>query len=59
MQRFAGNAKFQSNVSQVLILTTNTNPEINLHIQNELTRTAFKNVLGVIPEKAKKMNMLF
>lgn len=55
MQRFAGNAKFASKVSQVLILTTNTNPaSIDLHIQNELTEQHLKNVLGVIPGKSKK-----
>ncbi|MFN8252238.1 MAG: M20/M25/M40 family metallo-hydrolase [Ferruginibacter sp.] len=55
MQRFAGNAKFASQVSQVLILTTNTNPaSISLHIQNELTEQHLKNVLGVIPGKSKK-----
>lgn len=55
MQRFAGNAKFASKVSQVFILTTNTSPAaINLHIQNELTEQHLKNVLGVIPGKSKK-----
>ncbi len=55
MQRFAGNAKFASKVSQVFILTTNTSPAaISLHIQNELTEQHLKNVVGVIPGKSKK-----
>ncbi len=55
MQRFAGNAKFKSAVSQIFILTTNTAPAtINLHIQNELTEQHLKNVVGVIPGKSKK-----
>ncbi len=55
MQRFAGNAKFQSNVSQVFILTSNTNPaSISLHIQNQLTEQHLKNIVGVIPGKSKK-----
>lgn len=55
MQRFAGNAKFQSRVSQIFILTANTNPaSINLQIQNELTEQHLKNVVGVIPGKSKK-----
>ena len=44
MQRFTGNAKFQSAVSQVFILTANINPvAINLHIQNQLTEQHLKN----------------
>jgi len=55
MQRFAGNAKFPSDVSQVFILTTNLNPSsINLHIKNQMTRQHLKNVVGVIPGKSKK-----
>ena len=55
MQRFTGNAKFQSAVSQVFILTANLNPaSINLHIQNQLTEQHLKNVVGVIPGKSKK-----
>ena len=55
MQRFAGNAKFSSPVSQIFILTTNLNPaSINLHIKNELTAQHLKNVVGVIPGKTKK-----
>ncbi len=55
MQRFAGNAKFSSPVSQIFILTTNLNPaSINLHIKNELTEQHLKNVVGVIPGKSKK-----
>lgn len=53
MQRFAGNAKFQSKVSQIFILTANTSPaSINLQIQNELTEQHLKNVVGVIPGKS-------
>jgi Zn-dependent M28 family amino/carboxypeptidase len=52
MQRFAGNAKFQTKVSQIFILTGNTNPaSINLQIQNELTEQRLKNVVGVLPGK--------
>lgn len=55
MQRFTGNAKFQSNVSQIFILTANASPAaINLHIQNELTEQHLKNVVGVIPGKSRK-----
>lgn len=55
IQRFTGNAKFQSAVSQVFILTANLNPAaINLHIQNQLTEQQLKNVVGVIPGKSKK-----
>ncbi|MBS1510153.1 MAG: M20/M25/M40 family metallo-hydrolase [Bacteroidetes bacterium] len=55
MQRFAGNAKFQSAVSQVFILTANLNPSaINLHIKNQLTEQHLKNVVGVIPGTTKK-----
>ncbi len=55
MQRFAGNAKFPSNVTQVLILTTNMNPSsFNLHVKNEQTLQGLKNVVGVIPGKSKK-----
>lgn len=55
MQRFAGNAKFSSAVSQVFILTTNVNPSsIHLHVKNELTEQKLKNVIGIIPGKSKK-----
>ncbi len=55
MQRFTGNAKFTSTVSQIFILTANTAPSaIDLHIQNELTNQQLKNVVGVIPGKSKK-----
>jgi hypothetical protein len=55
MQRFAGNAKFQSAVSQIFILTANLNPAaINLQINNELTQQYLKNVVGVLPGKSKK-----
>jgi len=53
MQRFAGNAKFSSAVSQVFILTANLNPAaINLHIKNQLTEQRLKNVVGVLPGKS-------
>ncbi len=55
MQRFAGNAKFPSAVSQVMILTTNLNPSsFNLHVKHEQTMQSLKNVVGVIPGKSKK-----
>jgi len=55
MQRFAGNAKFATAVSQIFILTGNLNPAaIHLHIKNELTEQKLKNVVGVIPGKSKK-----
>jgi hypothetical protein len=55
IQRFTGNAKFPSNISQVFILTATVNPAvINLHIKNELTTQHLKNVVAVIPGKSKK-----
>jgi hypothetical protein len=55
MQRFAGNAKFSSGLSQVFILTANMNPtRIGLHIKNSLTEQRLKNVVGMIPGKSKK-----
>ena len=55
MQRFAGNPKFASAVSQVFILTTNLSPSsISLHIKNELTEQRLKNVVGILPGKSKK-----
>ena len=55
MQRFTGNAKFSSDVSQIFILTTDLNPaSIQLHIKNQLTSQYLKNVVGVIPGKSKK-----
>jgi Zn-dependent M28 family amino/carboxypeptidase len=55
MQRFTGNAKFSSGISQVFILTGNLNPAaINLQIQNQLTEQKLKNVVGVLPGKSKK-----
>ena len=55
MQRFTGNAKFASAVSQIFILTANLNPaSIQLHIKNELTEQHLKNVVAVIPGKSKK-----
>ncbi len=55
MQRFTGNAKFASSVSQIFILTGNLNAAtIQLHIKNELTEQHLKNVVGIIPGKSKK-----
>ncbi|MEP6594425.1 MAG: M28 family peptidase [Ginsengibacter sp.] len=55
IQRFAGNAKFNSPVSQVFILTANLDPAaINLHIKNQLTVLNLKNVVGVMPGRSKK-----
>jgi Peptidase family M28 len=55
MQRFTGNAKFASAVSQIFILTGNlTAATIQLHIKNELTEQHLKNVVGIIPGKTKK-----
>ncbi len=55
IQRFAGNAKFQSAFSQIFILTSNLNPtSIKLHIKNQLTEQHLKNVVGIIPGKSKK-----
>ena len=55
MQRFTGNVKFTSPVSQIFILTSNLNPSsLELHIKNELTEQSLKNVVGVIPGKSKK-----
>jgi len=55
MQRFSGNAKFPSGVSQIFILTTNLNPtSIDLHIKNQMIEQHLKNVVGVLPGKTKK-----
>lgn len=55
MQRFAGNAKFPSAVSQVMVLTANLAPSsFNLYIKHEQTAQKLKNVLGIIPGKSKK-----
>lgn len=55
MQRFAGSAKFSMPNSQVFILTGNLKPAaINLHISNELTEQKLKNVVGVLPGKSRK-----
>lgn len=55
IQRFAGNAKFPSGVSQVFVLTGNLNPTaFNLHIKNEQTAQYLKNVIGMIPGKSRK-----
>ena len=55
MQRFTGNAKFTSAVSQVFILTTDLDPAgITLHIKNQQTEQKLKNVVGILPGKSKK-----
>ncbi|MFZ1784103.1 MAG: M20/M25/M40 family metallo-hydrolase [Ferruginibacter sp.] len=55
MKRFAGNAKFASGLSQVLVLTGNMNPAtLNLHITNELSDQKLKNVLGILPGRSRK-----
>ena len=55
MQRFTGNAKFSSPVSQIFILTANLNPTtLQLYIKNQLTEQKLKNVVGIIPGKSKK-----
>lgn len=55
IQRFAGNPKFTSPVSQVFILTVNTDPaSLQLRIRNQFTEQRMKNVIGVIPGKSRK-----
>ncbi|MEP7163567.1 MAG: M20/M25/M40 family metallo-hydrolase [Ferruginibacter sp.] len=55
MQRFAGNAKFSSAVSQIFILTANLDPaSFTLHIKNQLTEQKLKNVVAVLPGRSKK-----
>jgi len=55
MQRFAGNAKFTTGISQVFVLTANLNPSsFSLHVKNQLTEQKLKNVVGVLPGKTKK-----
>ena len=55
MQRFTGNAKFSSAVSQVFILTANLDPSsISLHIINQQTIQKLKNVVSILPGKSKK-----
>ena len=55
MQRFAGNAKFPSAVSQIFILTANLDPTtFTLHIKNQLSIQKLKNVVAVLPGKSKK-----
>ncbi|MFN8242704.1 MAG: M28 family peptidase [Ferruginibacter sp.] len=54
MQRFAGNARFPSKYSQVLILTPNLNPAgIELDIKLDLNPQHLKNVVGILPGKSK------
>lgn len=55
LKQFVGNAKFETNSSQLFILTSNLAPtSIKLHIQNEVTEQKLKNVVGVLPGKSKK-----
>ncbi len=55
MQRFTGNAKFSSAVSQVFVLTANLNPSsFSLHIKNQLTEQKLKNIVAVLPGRSKK-----
>ena len=55
MQRFSGNAKFSSPVSQVFILTGNLSPaSITLQITNQQSEQNLKNVVAVLPGKSKK-----
>ncbi len=54
IQRFAGNAKFTSPVSQIFILSSNLHPTtINLQIKNQVNSQPLKNVLGYLPGKSK------
>jgi len=55
MQRFAGNAKFSSGISQVFVLTPTLNPSsFSLHIKNQLTEQKLRNVVAVLPGRSKK-----
>jgi len=55
IQRFAGNAKFASAVSQVFILTTILDPStLQLRIRNQFTEQRMKNIVGVIPGRSRK-----
>jgi len=55
MQRFGGNAKFPSNVSQVFVLTAHLHPSsFQLHIKNQISAQYLKNVVGVLPGRSKK-----
>jgi Zn-dependent M28 family amino/carboxypeptidase len=55
MQRFTGNAKFPSTVSQVFVLTANLSPKsFSLQVKNQLTEQRLKNVVAVLPGKSKK-----
>jgi len=55
MQRFAGNPKFRSDISQILVLTSNLNPSsFSLHVKNNITEQKLKNIVGVLPGKSKK-----
>ncbi len=57
IQRFTGNAKFASAVTQVFILTAIQNPSaISLHIENQLSEQKLRNVVGIIPGTGSKKN---
>lgn len=50
-----GRDKFASPFTQVFVLTTNTNPgSLQLHAKSEVTEKKLKNVVGIIPGKSKK-----
>ena len=55
MQRFTGNAKFASGITQVFILTGNLHPTfIRLRIKNKLSVQSLKNVVGILPGHSRK-----
>ena len=55
LTRNAGRAKFQTEYSQIFILTENLSPKsIELSITNKLTEQKLQNVVGVIPGKSLK-----
>lgn len=59
LKGFFGRAKFASAHSQVFILTNNLAPTaINLQVTNEITEQKLKNVVGVLPGKSKKEEMV-
>jgi len=55
IQRFTGNAKFPSTISQVFILTANLHPtSFALHVKNQLSEQKLRNIVGVLPGRSKK-----
>lgn len=55
MQRFSGIAKYPSNVSLVMVLTSNLTPStFYLQVKYEQTFQILKNIIGIIPGKSKK-----